>query len=1218
MRSTSIRGNGGRSRVRRVLAVGIMSAVVATGLGVVPVGAGQPSPVTAAERTGVPRMSGEESALKAAAAGGESVEVTELRTERGTTVANADGTFTQTESVQPVRTRKEGVWRDIDTTLERRPDGTWSPKAAVTAMSFSGGGEQAFARIEKDGRELSLSWPSALPQPHIEGSTATFAEVMPGVDLRLTADAEGFSHILVVKDAAAGANPDLTRLELPVRTRNLELTETETGTVEARDASGSGVVFEAPEPLMWDSSHTGSESGAGAARTQGVTAAESAGAGSTPPDGAQVADVAVEVAEGMMTLRPDTSLLTGSETVFPVYIDPVVKTAGRSGWTMVPSYHSSAEFWKFGADEGVGRCPANVSARCSSSNDVKRQLFAIPTGAFEDKDIIAAEFAVTMVHAYNDTPRSVVLGRVNSGGAAAINSATNWANQPSLKETITTRSPTNPAGSCTGTNQNVRFNVKSTVQRAADSGWDTTTFRLAAGNEQDYSFWKRFCGNAQLEVTYNRPPAQPLMTDLKMAPGGSCEYGRATDHYVSEAPKLTAVIRDYDHGDTGGNSERLKAQFSVWWTAGGTLHQHYATTAAKSTVDSTWSVQTGVATFTYTVGSDLAGDGEPGFALPQNTVIGWSVRGHDGTSYGKWSLDGDATRCEFIYDSTVPKAPVVTSDRYPDDEEWHAGVGDYGTFTFDSPSADVASYKYRFKGESWKSVNTATPGGPASTSWMPPDQGPMFVDVLAVDGAGNAQKTPTTYTFNVGRGRAPVAGWSLGDAPGSSEAAGTSGSPAAVPGPGATFGQAGPLGGTDRAVTLDGTDGGYLDAGEPAVDTGSTFSASAWVHLTEKPDDDITVVSQDGVAQPGFDLGYEADTESWTFSIPVSDMLTMGSWKVSGGRAVPGGWTHLIGVYDGVTGRMALFVNGDLIESAVQPRHTVWTADGAVQIGRRIAPDGYTDHLRGGVADVKIHDRVITEAEGLGLGGVPARQLAYWEVDSVTDGVSPDAQGGTGLTLGGGAAVYVPDDSCDPDLDFGCSLPAEPLWGDGHLQLDGLGAHAARGPGLLAAEDSFTLTARARLAAAVPTRDQTVFSLSGTGGSAVTVKYLASAGRWAVVTTSEDGASVTSTTTVAGAALPSSEGKGDHLALVYSAVFGDVRLYVNGALAATASWDNTWDFTTSSLQVGRTLGGATAGAHFAGALDEIRVFAGDLDTGVVAQVSQLPAGSGLEESDMAS
>jgi Concanavalin A-like lectin/glucanases superfamily len=1210
----------GQRRGRRFLTGAVVSAVLAVGLGVVPVGDTEPGRAVAA---GQEDMRSVEEARAQAEASGERVEVLSLRSERSTIVANPDGTFTQTESVQPVRVRKDGTWRDIDTTLERQPDGSWAPKASVTAMSFSAGEDRTFARVEKDGRSLSLDWLRDLPEPVVEGSTATYTDVLPGVDLRLTAEAEGFSHVLVVKNAEAAANPELTRLDLPVHTQGLDLARTDAGVIEGRDASGAGVVFEAPQPLMWDSgsAREGADGGTSAAAAKTGTRVSDATVeeavvtddGAFPPEGAQVADVGVHVSGQSLALEPDTELLTSPDTTFPVYIDPVVKTANRSAWTMVSSYYSSAEFWKFSDHEGVGRCPADTSYQCASSNDVKRQFFAIPTGTFEGKDIIKAEFAVTMVHTYNSSGRSVQLGRVNSSGGSAISSATNWSNQPSLKETIASQSPTNPAGSCTSTNQNVRFDVKSTVQKAADSGWSTTTFRLRAGDESDYSYWKRFCGNAHLEVTYNRPPLQPAMRDLKMTPGGSCEYGHATEHYVSEAPKLTAVIQDYDHGDTGSNSESVKAQFHVWWTSGSTQVDHYATTVAKSTRDSSWSDQTGVATFTYTVGSDLTGDGEAGFTIPQNTVIAWEVRGNDGTSYGPWSTGGDATRCEFIYDSTSPKAPVVTSAQYPDNEEWTPGVGDYGTFNFDSPSTDVVRYKYRFTGEGWEYSPVRVPGWPVSVKWMPPDEGPMSVEVLAVDGAGNAQLTPTSYNFNVADGRAPAAGWSLGDAAGSTQAAGTSGSPAAVAGSGVTFGAEGPLGAADTAVRLDGTEDAYLDAGQPAVDTGGTFSVSAWVNLAERPTDDVTVVSQDGTGQPGFELGYDVDTASWTFQIPMSDMESLGAWKVSGATAVPGSWMHLTGVYDEVTGMMSLFVNGDLLESGVQPRHTAWNATGGVQIGRKLALDGYTGNFKGSIADVRIYDRVVSEAEGQRLGGVTAHQLAYWPVDSVEGGVSPDIQGGTGLTLGGGASIYVPDDSCDPGLDPDCVPAAEPLWGDGNLELNGSDGYATRASGLLAGEDSFTVTARARLAAAVPTTDQTVFSLSGADGSAATVKYLAAKERWAVVTTDADGAGAVATSTVAEGFLPSSEGDGDHLTLVYSAVFGDVLLYVNGTLAVKAQWSNTWDFSTASLQVGRSLDGGTASGYFAGAVDELRAFRGDLDAGVVGKVAYLVSGESIEE-----
>ncbi|MEU1269920.1 LamG-like jellyroll fold domain-containing protein [Streptomyces sp. NPDC005799] len=1196
-----------RPRRRSLVAAAAVAALLTTGMSVAPAPAAEQVKGEKSTSDGSSASLSPNGAQIKAKKSGKPVEIQSLRDERSTTVANPDGTFTTSEYVQPVRTRVDGKWTDIDTTLVRRKNGTLAPKAALAAMSFSGGGDTTFAEIEKDGRSLSLDWPDKLPKPRVDGSTATYANVLDGVDLKVTASADGFSHVLVVKDAKAAANPELAKLQLPLDTSSVKLKETGDGGLTATDTGSGGTVFEAPQPVMWDSSH---------ATADGEKAAEEST--QTPPEGAQVADVGVDLGPGRMTLSPDTGLLNDQDTVYPVYIDPVVKTANRSSWTMVSSHYSTAEFWKFDDDEGVGRCPSDVSYRCSSSDDVKRQFFAIPTGSFEGKDIVSAEFAVTQVFTYSSAAREVQLARVNSTGASAISSGTNWSNQPSSKETIATKSPTETAGSCTSTNQNVRFGVTGTIQKAADNGWDTTTFRLKAGSESDTSYWKRFCGNAHLEVTYNRPPLEPVQSDLQMKPGGTCEYGSATEHYVTDAPRLSAVIRDYDHGDTGSNSETLQAQFKVWWTSGGTTVTHYATTPKKTTVDSSWSDQTGVATFFYTVGSDVAGDGEPGFSIPQNTTIGWAVRGYDQQSYGAWSSDGNQTRCEFIYDTSKPKSATITSAQYPDDETWHTGVGDYGDFTMDSPSTDVTKYTYYFTGpqadNGKKTVAAESTGGPATIRWMPPSEGTYTLHVTAVDGAGNAQKTPTVHVFLVSDGRAPKAAWTLGDAKGSTKAAGASGTPAASAGSGVAFGAGGPLGSTDTAASFDGTDNAYLDSGTATVDTGKTFSVSAWVMLPTLPTQSMTVVSQDGTAQPGFELGYDVDSASWTFRIPISDMESLGTWKVSGAAAVAGSWTHLIGVYDAELGKMMLYVNGVLVAGDVQARHTTWSATGAVQIGRRLDLDGYTGNLKGSVADVKIHDRVIPPTEGQELGGIQPHQLAYWQLDGATSGISPETGGGTGLTLGGGASIYVPDESCDPEADPDCTTPAAPLWGDGHLALNGTNAYATRAAtGPLTAQDSFTLTARARLASANPTTDETVLSLTGANNSAIKVKYQASSGRWQLVVTGTDSAAPVTTTLLDAADPPSSEGDGDHLALVYNAVFGDVLLYVNGTAVADAAWDNTWDFSTTSLQVGRTLTGKTASEYFSGAVDEVRMYQGPLDASLVATVAVLPGGASIDE-----
>ncbi|MCH5674927.1 LamG-like jellyroll fold domain-containing protein [Streptomyces gilvus] len=1211
MQSRMRPGRRGTGR-RPLAAAAAVAALLSTGLSVVPAPAAEQAKAEKATSGGSGAALSPNDARAKARKSGRSVEIQSLRDERSTTVANPDGTFTTSEYVLPVRTRVDGKWTDIDTTLVRRKNGTLAPKAALAAMSFSGGGDTTFAEIEKDGRSLSLDWPDKLPRPEVDGSTATYANVLDGVDLKVTASADGFSHVLVVKNAKAAADPELAKLQLPLETSSVKLKETGDGGLTATDTGSGGTVFEAPQPVMWDSSHAKKDN----AKTDDANPAEEST--QTPPEGAQVADVGVDLGPGRMTLSPDAGLLNDKDTVYPVYIDPVVKTANRSSWTMVSSHYSTAEFWKFDDDEGVGRCPSDVSYRCSSSDDVKRQFFAIPTGSFEGKDIVSAEFAVTQVFTYSSAAREVQLARVNSTGASAISSGTNWSNQPSSKETIATKSPTETAGSCTSTNQNVRFGVTGTIQKAADNGWDTTTFRLKAGSESDTSYWKRFCGNAHLEVTYNRPPLEPVQDDLQMKPGGTCEYGSATEHYVTDAPRVSAVIRDYDHGDTGSNSETLQAQFKVWWTSGGTTVTHYATAAKKNTVDSSWSDQTGVATFFYTIGSDVAGDGEPGFSIPQNTTIAWAVRGFDQQSYGAWSTDGNQTRCEFIYDTSKPKSATITSAQYPDDEAWHTGVGDYGDFTMDSPSADVTKYTYYFTGpqadNGKKTVAAESTGGPATIRWMPPSEGTYTLHVTAVDGAGNAQKTPTVHVFLVSDGRAPKAAWTLGDAKGSTKAAGASGTPAATAGSGVAFGVEGPLGSTDTAASFDGTDNAYLDSGTANVDTGRTFSVSAWVMLPTLPTQSMTVVSQDGTAQPGFELGYDVDSASWTFRIPVSDMESLGTWKVSGAAAVAGSWTHLIGVYDAELGKMMLYVNGVLVADDVQARHTVWNATGAVQIGRRLDVDGYINNLKGSVADVKIHDRVIPPTEGQELGGIQPHQLAYWQLDGATSGISPETGGGTGLTLGGGASIYVPDESCDPEADPVCTTPAAPLWGDGHLALNGTDAYATRAAaGPLTAQDSFTLTARARLASANPTTDETVLSLTGANNSAIKVKYQASSGRWQLVVTGADAAAPVTTTLLDAADPPSSEGDGDHLALVYNAVFGDVLLYVNGTAVADAAWDNTWDFSATSLQVGRTLTGKTASEYFSGAVDEVRMYQGPLDASLVATVAVLPAGSSIDE-----
>lgn len=1214
-------------RARRAVAVaGVITAVLAAGITGSPVATAESSERQSASPGRAPGTAPGTEFTDAAAArrageSGKRVEVLGRRTERSQTFANPDGTFTAKEFAEPVRTRKGRTWTGIDTTLVERPDGVLVPRATPTAVSISQGGSGPFATMARDGRKLSLSWPGKLPVPEVEGPTATYRSVLPDVDLVVRAETEGFAHMLVVKSARAAAHPDLAAIELPIEAEGLAVRKDAEGGLVAKDEQTGATVFEAAQPVMWDSRGDGRTVGP---RQHATTAPQA-----TPGDGARVADVALGLRKHAMTLKPDLSLLRGANTRYPVIIDPVARTKGRTGWTWVSSAKPGLEGWKFPnsddgveSGKGVGRCPANYSVRCTGNDDVQRQYYALPTGSFEDKKILKAEFAITLVHTYNSEARSVQLHRVNSSGGSAINSRTNWSNRPSSKDHITSESPTNPTGSCSATNQNVRFNVKGTVQKAASSGWDTTTFGLQAASEDSYASWKRFCNNAALEVTYNRPPYQPKMDELSMSTGGTCAYGEATKHYTKKVPTLAARVWDPDHGDANGNTEKLRAQFEIFWTdKNGKEEKRVVTTDYKQS-NSDRDRDSGFEEFTYRVGDDIKGDGTAAFTLPQNTVIGWWVRGGDDIggsdeSWGPWSHEGSGTRCEFILDETKPDAPEVKSESFPDDGKWHAGVGDYGTFELHSEGTDVVKYRYQFTGEAEKTVTPSAPGRPVTLRWMPQREAPMTLYVEAEDRAGNSKEITRAYRFRVAKGRSAKASWALADPVGSKQAVGNDNTAAATAGSGVTFGGKGPHGSVRTAAALDGSSGAYLNAGQHIVDTDKTFSVAGWVLLPELPRSSMTVISQDGSAQSGFSLGYDATSRRWSFRAPDSEIGSVTSWEVQGPRPVPGEWTHLVGVYDkdevkaGADGTMRMYVNGTLVNGDIQERPTTWNATGSLQIGRALEPDGYTAHLKGTVADVQVFDRVLAAGETRSLGGIPPLQLAYWDMDEATGATVPDRSGGKGLTMRGGASLYQADDSCDV-LDPNCKPAEQPVWGDGHLALNGKDGYASRTAGLLKSKASFTVTARARLGSPDATASQTVFALPGTEGSAATVRFDKESGRWQLRLTEKDAADAPVQEAIAKGVQPSTSGDGDHLALSYNALFEEVRLYVNGQWTdQVVRWPNSWDFATTGVQVGRS--GLTSGsAYFSGAIDEVRVFEGAFDEPLVATVARLESGVNLD------
>ncbi|WP_437065883.1 hypothetical protein [Streptomyces sp. enrichment culture] len=368
----------------------------------------------------------EATAIAQAKASGQQVEVTAARSEYTTTHANPDGTLTLTQSTTPQRVKQDdGTWGQVDPTLERRSDGRIAPKGAVVDLSFSGGGSGAdMLRLGKDGRSLTLGWANTLPSPVLDGATATYPNVLDGVDLQLTATAEGYREVLVVKTPQAAQNPALEQVELTARGDGLTVVPGAGGGLRALDDDGNAI-FRGPAGQMWDSAgdtESGTQPQLMRASTTAETSEGETGEGepedpAQPGDGDASAILPVQVQDGSITVQPDLDLLRGPDTVYPVYIDPPVGL-GAQERTKISS--DGDKFWMFDGDKGVGKCGSADGYYCGGGY-IDRMYFEFAPTALSGKHILDATFRARETWSFNCDAHTVDLKRTNN-----ISEATSW------------------------------------------------------------------------------------------------------------------------------------------------------------------------------------------------------------------------------------------------------------------------------------------------------------------------------------------------------------------------------------------------------------------------------------------------------------------------------------------------------------------------------------------------------------------------------------------------------------------------------------------------------------------------------------------------------------------------------------------------------------------------------------------------------------------------
>ncbi|MGW1765148.1 LamG domain-containing protein [Streptomyces sp. NPDC002073] len=1201
----------------------------------------------------------EDEAAKLAKESGSRAEVLSRRSESRQVFANPDGTFTMESNAAPVRARQDdGSWEPIDTTLVTAADGRVRAKSTTSRVEFSGGGAAGdMAVLTRGDKRFSLAWPTPLPKPVVAEDTATYKNVLPGVDLKLTAVVAGFTQVLVVNTPEAAKNPALEKLSLSVKADGMTATASRAGGLRYVDEDGA-TVFDSPAGRMWDSSGDQPQaapqqtSSAKTAAVQSMRSSEARTAASTafaadapadpkatkpddggsedpaeaPSPGDRTADVSVNLVGQALELKPDLELLRSRDAVFPVYIDPPVNGLTAADWTALSS--DGDAFWEFSGEKGVGYCSNYAGYLCSYSPYTQRLYYEYPLASLYGKKILDATFEVYQTWSFTCNPQLYWLVRVDE--KRGISASTRYGSKPAYVDLMGDRwsamgrgalcSPAQPADwlrfSDNVSGGETDENLTPTLQSMVDGQTPSITLELRAQDEANAAAWTRFRSDAKLSVTYVSNPSAPDSVGVqKGTTGRSCNSSALPFITSDTTPKMLATVQSGD-----GSQSQLRAVMEVWKADG----------SARA-----WTANSPSAAWV----ADNAIRGETTSALPAQTTYKmraktqayyYTDRGKTGVLDSLWS-----TWCYFRIDTDSPPAPVIKSAdglyQPADTDPASGGVGVPGKFTFTpadtNPSlsgiqSDVTSYKWRLNSGT-VSAPVAVPVGTSYTKSIAPDQaGENTLQVWAYDAAGHVSLTGY-YSFNVKGAELPAGVWGL-NGNGDDTTTATK-HPLTVTG--ASEYSKRERAGT-RALWLKGGTDQYATTASPPVDTSKSYTVSAWARLSTLPSENKTVLGVDGTFYSAFYLSYQADKKTWTLRTSPSDS---GSGNLSTQivvakqPAVVNAWTHLSAVYDAADQEIRLYVNGRF-----QGAHDVapsWKAAGGLQVGRVLWGGNHGDYFNGSIDEIRVWKRALSgdeisqdarlEDEDAGdqdSGDPITAAVGDWDATKASGSVIADTTGfGRDLTLKGATLGIDPDTVGNPDI----GLPTRTV-----MALNGSSGYATA-PGPIADETgSFTATVWARLDSQKLKDTSKSYRVQVLGQSGDTQASWgiwydqpsgSTAGKWRLGRPSKDGDDPVWITADSGVAdkdqwvrltavydaqQPVSDGDGDAVKR------GALKLYVNTAqlngrdgVAYSAPWQGLGAF-----EAGRGLVNGTSQRYFPGHVSHVRVWVGAMSGTKIAEL----------------
>jgi RHS repeat-associated protein len=520
------------------------------------------------------------SASVTARAQGSRVEVESMRTETSTTWSNPDGTMTTDAHAAPIRFKTaKGAWQSINLTLQKAADGTVAPRGHEHGLRLgkrNAAAGQVFASASSGtGRQVEWLSPWRLPEPTLDGTKATYADVQPGVDLVLDARRSGFENDFIVKQRPATAPV----WRIPLRTKGLTPRMAADGSVEFVDAKNV-VRSKIPVGFMWD------------ATADGVQGSKT------------VVKVTVEqVSRGKATLviAPDAKWFLDPARVFPVTVDPTYLTG---------TLKSTFDTWVQSGVTTDQSDAVDLRVGKNGSATVARAYMNFATSTFAGKDILSASMSLWQYGANTCTPTVVQLR-----SATPATTATRWTAQPTLGSVYGSVSAAKGATGCAG--GRISIPMTGLAQAWSAAAYPTGGLALTAANEADGTAYKRFYSFAgvadpYVTITWNRRPGQPSLPAYSSAVAYAAPGGTSALYSPYLNPWAITKASDAD-----GNTVKYVIEF------------HDSTTVSSTSLKATCT--------SATYASGTTGGCKPPVNLPENTLIYVRAKSNDGRRDSVWS-----------------------------------------------------------------------------------------------------------------------------------------------------------------------------------------------------------------------------------------------------------------------------------------------------------------------------------------------------------------------------------------------------------------------------------------------------------------------------------------------------------------------------------------------------------------------------------------------------